>query len=83
MIMLLILHVSNIWLNKLDAEMIFAFEPYFQFFLVKYSDMSDKSNEAEKYNGSDSIELASARETIVLTRNESEGFGFVIMSSPR
>ena len=45
--------------------------------------MSDKSNEAEKYNGSDSIELASARETIVLTRNESEGFGFVIMSSPR
>ena len=45
--------------------------------------MSDKSNEVEKYNGSDSIELASARETIVLTRNESEGFGFVIMSSPR
>lgn len=52
-------------------------------FLVKYSNMSDKSNEVEKYNGSDSIELASARETIVLTRNESEGFGFVIMSSPR
>ena len=50
---------------------------------VKYSDMSDKSNEADRYNGSDSIELASARETIVLSRNESEGFGFVIMSSPR
>ena len=58
-------------------------ESLFEYFLVKYSDMSDKSNEAEKYNGSDSIELASARETIVLTRNESEGFGFVIMSSPR
>ena len=34
-------------------------------------------------NGSDNIELAQTRENITLVRNESEGFGFVIMSSPR
>ena len=33
--------------------------------------------------GSDNVELASARETIVLVRKEAEGFGFVIMSSKR
>ena len=53
--------------------------------LVKYSEHSDKSNEPSdtRTNGSDNIELAQTRENITLVRNESEGFGFVIMSSPR
>lgn len=52
---------------------------------VKFSDHSDRSGEPDRStnNGSDHIELASARENIILVRNESEGFGFVIMSSPR
>jgi len=51
----------------------------------KYSEHSDKSNEPSdtRTNGSDNIELAQTRENITLVRNESEGFGFVIMSSPR
>ena len=54
-------------------------------YLVKFSDHSDRSGEPDRNtnNGSDHIELASARENIILVRNESEGFGFVIMSSPR
>ena len=54
-------------------------------FSVKYSEHSDKSNEPSdtRTNGSDNIELAQTRENITLVRNESEGFGFVIMSSPR
>jgi len=53
--------------------------------LVKYSEHSDKSKEPSdtRTNGSDNIELAQTRENITLVRNESEGFGFVIMSSPR
>jgi len=58
---------------------------YLKWILVKFSDHSDRSAEADRNtnNGSDHIELASARENIILVRNESEGFGFVIMSSPR